>query len=172
MKIHIIAPKFFLAAARRAITIVLWEIINITELWARPKNTLFPGIWIFIIKIRPPSNLNIGHDDVIKWKHFPRYCPFVWGIHRSPVNSTKGSDAELWCFLWFAHWINGWVNNREAGDLRRHRAYYDVIVMEFLVRQRLYTDTYPVDSNLNGSYNDLSPEFVCQVIRCANADVY
>ena len=49
---------------------------------------------------------------------------------RSPANSlTEASDAELWCFLWFAPWINGWVNNREAGDLRRHRAHYDVIVM-------------------------------------------
>ena len=28
-----------------------------------------------------------GHDDVIKWKHFPCYWPFVRGIHRSPVNS-------------------------------------------------------------------------------------
>ena len=27
------------------------------------------------------------HDDVIKWKHFPRYWPFVRGIHRSQVNS-------------------------------------------------------------------------------------
>ena len=27
------------------------------------------------------------HDDVIKWKHFPRHWPFVRGIHRSPVNS-------------------------------------------------------------------------------------
>ena len=26
-------------------------------------------------------------------------------------------------------WINGWVNNREGGDLRRHRAQYDVTVM-------------------------------------------
>ena len=26
-------------------------------------------------------------------------------------------------------WINNWVNNREAGDLRRHRAHYDVILM-------------------------------------------
>ena len=26
-------------------------------------------------------------------------------------------------------WINGWANNREAGDLRRHRGHYDVIVM-------------------------------------------
>ena len=28
-------------------------------------------------------------------------------------------------------WINGWVNNREAGHLRRHRAHYDVIVMNY-----------------------------------------
>ena len=27
-------------------------------------------------------------------------------------------------------WINGWVNNREAGDLRRYGAHYDAIVME------------------------------------------
>ena len=26
-------------------------------------------------------------------------------------------------------WINGWVNNREAGDLKRYRAYYDITVM-------------------------------------------
>ena len=39
------------------------------------------------------------HDDVIKWKHFPRYWPFVWGIHRSRwIPRTKASNAELWCF--------------------------------------------------------------------------
>ena len=42
---------------------------------------------------------------------------------------TKASDAELWCFLWPASRVNGWVNNREAGDLGHHRAHYDVIVM-------------------------------------------
>ena len=29
------------------------------------------------------------HDDVIKWKHFPRYWPFVLEIHRSPVNNMN-----------------------------------------------------------------------------------
>ena len=29
-------------------------------------------------------------------------------------------------------WINGWVNNREAGDLRRYRTHYDVIVMTLI----------------------------------------
>ena len=36
------------------------------------------------------------HDDVIKWKHFPRNWPFVRGIHRSRwIPHTKASDAEL-----------------------------------------------------------------------------
>ena len=53
------------------------------------------------------SKINItenSHDDVIKWKHFPRYWPFVRGIHRWSrwIPHTKASDAELWCFLWSA----------------------------------------------------------------------
>ena len=32
-------------------------------------------------------------------------------------------------FFDIANRINGWVNNDEAGDLRRHRAHYDVTVM-------------------------------------------
>ena len=70
------------------------------------------------------------HDDVIKWKPFPRYWPFVRGIHRSPVNSRhKGQWRGALVFCLICAWINGWVNIREAGDLRRHRAHYDVIVM-------------------------------------------
>ena len=42
------------------------------------------------------------------------------------ISHAKASDAELWCFILSA-WINDWVNNREAGDLRRHRAHYNVI---------------------------------------------
>ena len=71
------------------------------------------------------------HDDVIKWKHFPRYWPFVRGIHRSLVNSPyKGQWRGALIFSLICAWINGWVNNREAGDLRRHRAHYDVIVTD------------------------------------------
>ena len=77
--------------------------------------------------------------DVIKWNHFPRYWPFVRGIHRSPVNSPhKGQWRGALMFSLICVWINGWVNNREAGDLRRHRAHYDVIVMVvILCLQRL-----------------------------------
>ena len=71
-----------------------------------------------------------AHDDVIKWKHFPRYWPFVRGIHRSPVNSLhKGRWPGALMFSFICARIHDWVNNREAGDLKRHRAHYDVIVM-------------------------------------------
>ena len=43
---------------------------------------------------------------------------------------TKACEAELWYFLLICIWINCWVNNNEAGDLRCHRAHYDVIVMK------------------------------------------
>ena len=70
------------------------------------------------------------HDDVIKWKPFPRYWPFVRGIHRSPVNSPhKGQWRGALMFSLICARINGWVNNREAGDLIRYRAHYNVILI-------------------------------------------
>ena len=74
------------------------------------------------------------HDDVIKWKPFPRYWPFVQGIHRSPVNSPhKGQWLGAMMFSLICVWKNGWVNNREAGDLKRYRAHHDVMVMSSFV---------------------------------------
>ena len=74
----------------------------------------------------------LTHGYAIKWKHFPRYWAFVWGIHRSSVNFLhKGQWRGALMFSWIYAWIYGWVNNREAGDLRRHRTHYDVIVMKW-----------------------------------------
>ena len=64
----------------------------------------------------------LAHDDVIKWKHFPRFWSF--SLH-------KGQLRGAFMFSLICAWINGWVNNGEAGDVRRHRAHYDVTVMYF-----------------------------------------
>ena len=81
---------------------------------------------------------NWNYDDVIKWKHFPRYLPFVQGIHRSPVNSPhKGQWCGALMFSLICVWINRGVSNSEAGDFRRHRAHYDVIVMIETVHRKL-----------------------------------
>ena len=74
------------------------------------------------------------------WKYFPRYWPFVRGIHRSSLNSHKqASDAELWCFF-FNLRLNkhGWVNTRDAGDLRRHCAHYCPACRTYLIATRFW----------------------------------
>ena len=48
-----------------------------------------------------------------------------------PVNSPhKGQWRGALMFTLICARINDWVNNREAGDLRRHLDHYDVSVMK------------------------------------------
>ena len=55
------------------------------------KITIMIVIMIMMIhsKTTMVTVITTMHDDVIKWKHFPRNWPFVRGIHRSPVNSPN-----------------------------------------------------------------------------------
>ena len=56
------------------------------------------------------------------------------GIHRWPVSSPhKGQWRAALIFSLICTRINGWMNNGEAGDLRRHRAHYDVVIMLLLI---------------------------------------
>ena len=92
------------------------------------------NVWVILVFTRPPVlwwwNSLPNHDDVIKWTHFPRYWPFERGIHRSPVNSPhKGQWRGALMSSLICAWIDGWVKNSEADDLRRHRAHCDVTVM-------------------------------------------
>ena len=78
---------------------------------------------LYLVKLRSPW-----------WRHqmetFSRYWPFVRGIHRSTVNSPhKGQWHAPMMLSLNCAWTNGWVNNGEACDSRRHRAHYDVMVM-------------------------------------------
>ena len=89
-----------------------------------------------IIKHHHPQYTPLKKVQYPWWRHqmetFPRYWPFVQGIHRSPVNSPhKGQWRGALGFSLICAWIDGWVNNREGGDLRRHRSHYDVIVMPY-----------------------------------------
>ena len=63
------------------------------------------------------------HEDVIKWKHFPRYWPFVREIHWSPDNSPqKANDAELWWFFWSApeQMLRSWLFETPSRSLWCH----------------------------------------------------
>ena len=108
---------------------------TLSHYW-NPATVWFSNAEVWCLILLSPLSCQTGsrvtddHDDVIKWKHFPRYWPFVRGIHRSPVNSPHKSQwrgALMFSLIWV--WINGWINTREAGDLRRYRVHCDVAVM-------------------------------------------
>ena len=96
-------------------------------------------LWDYI-KMERSSVRQQPHRDSLEdwetwWRHqmeafFPCYLPSVLGIHRSAVNSLhKGQWRWALIFSLICAWINGWVNNCEGGDLRRHRTLCDITVM-------------------------------------------
>ena len=87
------------------------------------------------------------HDDVIQWKHCPRYWPFVQGIHRFLVFS-------LICV-----WTNGWISN-----LRRLRVHYDVTVLVRICNQWHTLQCDPIRTDPSGKLKD--------VICYQGADIY
>ena len=106
---------------------IVCKILTYCGLIADILQTAFIFVW-YCLFYCDRSLTDCSHDDVIKWKHYPPYCPFVRGIHRSPVNSPhKGHWRGALMFSLIYGWTNGWVNNRKAGDLRHHRAHYDAM---------------------------------------------
>ena len=62
---------------------------------------------------------------------FPVIRP-LWGESTGNrwIDVTKASEAGLCFFLWSALEKNGWTKNQDtAGDLKHHRAHYDVTIM-------------------------------------------
>ena len=94
-----------------------------------PVTTKLSNWWSFVLS---------GSQRFASWWHhqmktFSALLALCAGNHRSPVNSPhKGHWREALMFPLICAWINCWANNREAGDLRRHCAHYDVIVMFLL----------------------------------------
>ena len=85
------------------------------------------------------NNFDQTYHILSIYKEFPTHCfpqkyclLLMWNRKNSPVTGeflaqrpvTRSFDASLLC-----SWINGRINNGEAGDLRHYCAYYDVTVM-------------------------------------------
>ena len=62
-----------------------------------PINSPNSFYWLYIIS---PQWNDTSHDDIMKWKYFPHYRPFVRGIHQSLVDSLYKGPA-MWNFWFF-----------------------------------------------------------------------
>ena len=91
--------------------------------------------YIFVLLFRNWETLIVlesNHDDVIKWRHFPRYWSFVREIHRSPVNSPhKGQWREALNFLWS-------VTEQTIEQTMDMVWYYDMIWCDVMRHDKIY----------------------------------
>ena len=131
----------------------MWNVLgNILDTWLRMKWVIM-GIWRgrchndnMLLRIfshcsyRVNLQLFSSHCDSLYtchlswWRHqmetFSASLALCAGNSPVPVNSPhKGQWRGVLMFSLICVWINGWVNNRESGYLRRNRGHHDVIVM-------------------------------------------
>ena len=114
------------------------------------------------------------HDiDLLLW-HIPMMTSSNGNIFRvtgplcgeftGPVNSPhKYQWRRALMFSVICVWINGWVNNREAGDLRRHYSHYDVNVMRPQLHNRAYNWSQTSIRVYRGLWNDVSKWYSTQL---------
>ena len=96
----------------------------------------YAEVFTFVILLHcyKSSHCNTSVPIVTWWRNqmetFSALLALCAGNSKVPVNSPhKGQWRGALMFSLICARINDWVNNREAGDLRRYRGHYDVTVM-------------------------------------------
>ena len=118
-------------SARESVTSNLLQssTFSINRLWRNNIFAVYKLQKLSLYRLNPSVDNSVkwqsSHDDVIKWKHFPRYWSVVQGQWRGAL-----------IFSLFRSWTKDWINARDAGDLIRHRAHYDVTVMPIVNTSR------------------------------------
>ena len=97
-----------------------------------------PNTWSFITIQAFLFDLLAIFVDCSWWRHQMEAFSTLLAlcVGNSPVTGefpAKRPVTRSFDFFSDLRWINGLINNHEAGDVRRHRAHYDVNVMQGIV---------------------------------------
>ena len=157
-------------------TYVSIEIISLKQSWVQKIAS----------SIEP---LSITRHQWPWWRHqmetFSAWLALYAGNSPVPVNSPhKGQWRGALMFSLICVWINGCVNNREAGDLRRNRGHYDVIVMlrkaANVIFVKLYSRTSKVPRNIfivlmiffiKDNHKSNKNRYNMHQLQCSNIDI-
>ena len=121
-------------------TKIFWPLLySITWKWK--------GIILNHVTGAPVITMHFGTQNGLQctwWRHQMEKISTLLAIcaGNSPVIGEFPAQRPVMLSLMFSlicPWINGWVNNREAGDWRRQRAQYDVIAMDLYHQIPVYT---------------------------------
>ena len=100
-----------------------------------PRNLHRCASWLcFMSETSGRPSVSRGIRSIAWWRHQMDTLSASLAIYagNSPVTGEFPAQRPVTRSLMFSlicAWINGWVNNNETCDLRRHRAHYDVIVV-------------------------------------------
>ena len=79
---------------------------------------------IYFTSLQWITALSPEHDDVIKWKYFPRHRPFVRGNHRSPSQRPVMQSFDVFFHLRLNKWLRkqwrGWWFETQSCSLWHH----------------------------------------------------
>ena len=107
------------------------QILNNTYwcIWQREQKLW--GVW-------PPYRMTSSNGNIFR---HTGHC-----AGNSPVTcefpAHKGKWRGTLMFSLICAWTNSWLNNREAGDLTRHRAHYDVTLIVYSVPSICYKEAH------------------------------
>ena len=123
--------------------------------------------WLLHLKYIKPSSISISWGLQLSicnpsWRHQMEIFSTLLAIcvENSPDTGEFPAQRQVTraaMFSLICAWMNGWVNNRDASDLRRHHVHYDVIVMLRLTE--LWRKAIDDDNHMGTNAMDLSNAF-------------
>ena len=126
-----VSPESYQLRSHQAVVSIQKNLLSSIEISKTYPNQHYNKTLGYVWLVLPSADISMMTSS--KWKYFPCHFPFMRGIHRSTGKSPHKSQWRgTLMFSLISAQINGWVNSRQAGDLRRHRAYYDVTVLSAL----------------------------------------
>ena len=113
------AENVFIWWRHHALTFVCSVLLNVFASYLKDKSDC--SAQYTLVKCSRKAIINSFHDDVIKLPHFPRYWPFVRGIHRSPVTRSFDAYFDLRPIKRLSKQSRSWWFEAPSRPLWRHR---------------------------------------------------
>ena len=134
--IHVTGPLWWESTGYRWIPLIK---ASDAELWCFLWSTPEPLQWRHnehdSVSNHQPHDCLLNRLFRCRSKKTPKLCVTGLCVWNSP--GTGEFPAQMASYaenisIWWRHHAKGWANNRDASDLKRHRAHYDATVISYI----------------------------------------
>ena len=120
----------------------------LTRMWLEYKRQCLPigliQVWIILSKTSVLGAAGSSYDDVMTWRRFSHYWPFVRGIHRWPMGSPhKGPVIKCFCVSLIS--LNKLLSEVSCTGALRHHAVQASHIIQHRTMKKVFPDHYQMD---------------------------